>query len=81
MVSRESWKALGDMDQEAAKQQYLQEVHDLFDDFDVHGGTAPAVAKGAAATPQAKSEEMMLGGTMVGAVSMPKVDMYGAPKD
>lgn len=61
------------MDQEAAKQQYLQEVQDLFDDFDVRG--APAVAKGSAAAPQAKSEEMMLGGTMVGAVSMPKVDM------
>lgn len=70
----ESWKALGDMDQEAAKQQYLQEVQDLFDDFDVRA--APAGAKGsAAAPPQAKNEELMLGGTMVGAVSMPKVDM------
>lgn len=59
------------MDQEVAKQQYLQEVQDLFEDFDVRGSK-----KGASGpVPQASSEEVTLGSSMVGAVSMPKVDM------
>lgn len=64
------------MDQDVAKQQYLQEVQDLFEDFDVRGTASKAPTSTGGSALRAKGEELTLdNGGMIGAVSMPKVDM------
>ncbi|KAF4316772.1 hypothetical protein BBO99_00008513 [Phytophthora kernoviae] len=72
----ESWRVLGDMDQDVAKQQYVEWVQDLFEDFDVRGPKRWRSASGSS-TSKATSEPVSLDDSvsMAGAVSMPKVDM------
>lgn len=72
----ESWKALGDMNQDLAKHQYLEWVQDLFEEFDVHGPKRWR-SSSSSSSPKATSEPMSLDGSisMAGAVSLPKVDM------
>lgn len=70
----ESWKALGDMSQDVAKQQYVEWVQDLFEEFDVRGPKKWSSPPGSSA--KATSEPLSLDNvSMAGAVSMPKVDM------
>ncbi|KAG6958866.1 hypothetical protein JG688_00010331 [Phytophthora aleatoria] len=72
----ESWKALGDMNQDLAKQQYLEWVNDLFEEFDVRGPKRWR-SSSSSSSPKATGESLSLDGSisMAGAVSMPKVDM------
>ncbi|KAG7394831.1 acyl-CoA binding domain-containing protein 6 [Phytophthora boehmeriae] len=72
----ESWKALGDMDQDVAKKQYVDWVQDLFEGFDVRGPKRWRSASGSS-TSEATSESVSLDSavSMAGAVSVPKVDM------
>lgn len=75
--SRESWRALGAMEADVAKQQYLALVQDLFDDFDV-SGPRPRSASSDSDSSRASREELSLGNSIstAGFVSMPTVDMY-----
>lgn len=75
-MCRESWKALGDMNQDVAKEQYLEWVQDLFEEFDVRG--PKRWRSSSTSSSKATSESMSLDNSisMAGAVSMPKVDMY-----
>ncbi|CAI5742986.1 unnamed protein product [Hyaloperonospora brassicae] len=71
----ESWKALGDLDQEVAKQQYLECVQDLFEEFDVHG---PKTWRSSLISPSNVANKTMAlcdHISMAGAVSMPEVNM------
>ncbi|RQM17729.1 hypothetical protein DD237_001228 [Peronospora effusa] len=71
----ESWKALGDMSQEVAKQQYFEWVQDLFEEFDVHSPKKrhlSSVSLSTATNESVSSDNYM---SMAGAVSLPKVDM------
>ncbi|RLN32732.1 hypothetical protein BBJ28_00001976 [Nothophytophthora sp. Chile5] len=70
-------KALGDMDQDVAKQQYVEWVQDLFEEFDVRGPKRWRSSSGPSAG-KATSESVSLENSvsMAGPVSMPKVDMY-----
>ncbi|KAE9048791.1 hypothetical protein PR002_g242 [Phytophthora rubi] len=72
----ESWKALGDLDQDMAKQQYVEWVQDLFEEFDVRGPKrwrSSSTSTSSKATSEAVSLDNSV--SMAGAVSMPKVDM------
>ncbi|KUF89948.1 hypothetical protein AM588_10002478 [Phytophthora nicotianae] len=64
------------MNQDLAKQQYLEWVQDLFEEFDVRGPKRWR-SSSSSSSPKAMSESMSLDGSisMAGAVSMPKVDM------
>ncbi|TYZ67236.1 hypothetical protein PybrP1_011843 [[Pythium] brassicae (nom. inval.)] len=72
----ESWKALGAMDSDVAKQQYLAWVQDLFEDFDVTGSRRRSFSSDAGSG-KASREELSLGGSFstAGVVSTPTVDM------
>ncbi|GAB9465432.1 hypothetical protein Gpo141_00002840 [Globisporangium polare] len=72
----ESWRALGEMDSEVAKQQYLEWVKDLFEDFDVTGSKKRR-ASSASGSSKASREELSLGNSIstAGVVSTPTVDM------
>lgn len=76
-MCRESWRALGEMDSEVAKQQYLEWVKDLFEDFDVTGSKKRR-ASSASGSSKASREELSLGNSIstAGVVSTPTVDMY-----
>ncbi|TDH66858.1 hypothetical protein CCR75_003126 [Bremia lactucae] len=67
----ESWKALGAVNQDVAKQHYLEWVQDSFEEFDVR---APIVGRSLS---KAAKMSMSLKGSMgmAGAISIPKVDM------
>ncbi|CAH0481852.1 unnamed protein product [Peronospora belbahrii] len=71
----ESWKGLGDMSQEMAKQQYFEWVQELFEEFDVHG--PKRWRSSLASSSKATSDSMSLDNEMLmsRAVSTPKVDM------
>ncbi|KAH7484786.1 hypothetical protein PRIC1_004105 [Phytophthora ramorum] len=72
----ESWKALGGMNQDVAKQQYVDWVQDLFEEFDVRGPKrwrSSSTSSSSKATSEPLSLENSV--SMAGAVSMPKVDM------
>jgi hypothetical protein len=71
---RESWKALGDMNQDLAKKQYVEWVQDLFEEFDVRGPKRWRSASTSSSS-KATSEAVSLDSAMAGPVSMPKVDM------
>ncbi|KAG7386682.1 acyl-CoA binding domain-containing protein 6 [Phytophthora pseudosyringae] len=73
----ESWKALGDMNLNVAKQQYVEGVQDLFEEFDVRGPKRWRSPSASSSSLKATSEAVSLDGSMsmAGAVSMPKVDM------
>lgn len=76
VLRRESWKALGSLDQEVAKQQYLECVQDLFEEFDVHG---PKTWRSSLISPSNVANKTMAlcdHISMAGAVSMPEVNMY-----
>ncbi|POM71120.1 Acyl-CoA-binding domain containing hypothetical protein, partial [Phytophthora palmivora] len=68
----ESWKALGDMNIDVAKKQYVEWVQDLFEEFDVRGPKRWRSSSGASSS-KATSESVSM--SMAGAVSLPKVDM------
>ncbi|OWZ20951.1 Acyl-CoA-binding protein [Phytophthora megakarya] len=68
----ESWRALGDMDVDVAKKQYVEWVQDLFEEFDVRGPKRWRSSSGSSSS-KATSESMSM--SMAGAVSLPKVDM------
>lgn len=74
---QESWKALGDLSQDKAKEQYVEWVQDLFEEFDVRGPKrwrSSSNTSSSKATSEAVSLDSSM--SMAGAVSMPKVDMY-----
>lgn len=77
IMCRESWRALGKMDSEVAKEQYLEWVKDLFEDFDVTGSKKRRASSASGAS-KASREELSLGNSIstAGVVSMPTVDMY-----
>ncbi|CAI5709343.1 unnamed protein product [Peronospora destructor] len=75
LVKWQSWKALGDMSQEVAKQQYFEWVQDLFEQVDVHGSKkrhSSSVSLSKATNESVSSDNYM---SMARAVSLPKVDM------
>lgn len=63
------------MHSDVAKQQYLEWVQDLFEDFDVTGARKRSFSSDSG---KASREELSLGGTIstAGVVSTPAVDMY-----
>ncbi|GMF25432.1 unnamed protein product [Phytophthora fragariaefolia] len=75
-VCRESWKALGDLDPDMAKRQYVEWVQDLFEEFDVRGPKRWR-SSSTSSSSKASSETLSLDNSisMAGVVSMPKVDM------
>uniref|UniRef100_K3WM43 ACB domain-containing protein n=1 Tax=Globisporangium ultimum (strain ATCC 200006 / CBS 805.95 / DAOM BR144) TaxID=431595 RepID=K3WM43_GLOUD len=72
----ESWHALGEMDSDIAKQQYIEWVQDLFDDFDVTGSRKRSQSSQSHSS-KASTESLTLDNSIstAGAVSMPAVDM------
>ncbi|KAI9913195.1 hypothetical protein PsorP6_004932 [Peronosclerospora sorghi] len=71
----ESWKALSDMEQNVAKKQYVEWVQDLFDEFDCHGPKRWRSSYSSSSKTTSETESLDSHTSMVGAVSMPKVDM------
>lgn len=75
---RESWSALGEMDPEIAKTQYIDWVQDLFEDFDVHGPKPKRSSSQSNLVAAASREELSLNGSSISTASvqsMPSVDM------
>ncbi|KAL3667091.1 hypothetical protein V7S43_008033 [Phytophthora oleae] len=72
----EGWKALGEMNQDLAKQQYVEWVQDLFEEFDVRGPKRWRSSSTSSSSSKTTSEPASLDTSlsMAGAVSMPKVD-------
>jgi ankyrin repeat protein len=77
-LNRESWQALGQMDSEVAKKQYIDYVKDLFKGFDpttavASNGSSPSSSK-------SRSKELQDGSlleSMAGAVSTMQIDTSG----
>ncbi|KAI9908813.1 hypothetical protein PsorP6_004088 [Peronosclerospora sorghi] len=71
----ESWKAISDMDQNVAKKHYVEWVQDLFDEFDCQGPKRWRSSYSSSSKTTSETESLDSNTSMVGSVSMPKVDM------
>ena len=76
LLHRESWKALGDLDQDVAKEQYLECVQDLFEEFDVRGLKTWRSSLLSPSKVESKSLSLRDHISTAGTVSMPEVNLY-----
>ena len=76
LLHRESWKALGDLDQDVAKEQYLECVQDLFEEFDVRGLKTWRSSLLSPSKVESKSLSLRDHTSTAGTVSMPEVNLY-----